>query len=194
MFPGEHVYRRMSVQELQSNLSLLQDMFPNVESDVCQIILQANQGYIPATIEALLDISKSSPTEATSDEAFGSFSSIPETVVNDTTQGDQGVSVLSGSPQTRAGLSVPAPTELLRSGHGRHTSVGSMTSEKVLQEAGEASSEDVASLVPTKQPQKDVQMTVSEEDLTNSMAGVHVGDAADNQPSRKPKDEQSPKP
>ncbi|KAJ1653785.1 hypothetical protein IWQ61_006166 [Dispira simplex] len=193
MFPGEHVYRRMSVQELESNLSLLQDMFPNVESDVCRIILQANQGYIPATIEALLDISKSSPTDATN-ESFGSFSSIPETVVEDTTQGNQDVPVLSDQFQTGPGLLVPASTVLLHSEHGRHPSVGSVTSEKVLREAGEASSDDISSPVPAGQQPRGIRNTANKEDLAGSMADLSVDDVTDDQLSLKPKHDHSPKP
>jgi len=42
-------------------------MFPNVDPDVCEVILQANQGHIPSTIEALLDIANPGDV-TTSDE------------------------------------------------------------------------------------------------------------------------------
>ncbi|KAJ1983161.1 hypothetical protein H4R34_001447 [Dimargaris verticillata] len=76
MFPGEHSSRHQqspeSNQEFASNLHLLREMFPNVEPDVCQMVLQANHGYVPATIESLLDIAKTTPVDSSVDTpSFG---------------------------------------------------------------------------------------------------------------------------
>ncbi|KAK9767289.1 hypothetical protein K7432_003020 [Basidiobolus ranarum] len=46
-------------QEYNQALSTLKDMFPNIEADICELILQANQGELQPSIEALLDISNS---------------------------------------------------------------------------------------------------------------------------------------
>ncbi|KAJ1918235.1 hypothetical protein H4219_002707 [Mycoemilia scoparia] len=47
-------------QEWQSALSLLTDMFPNIEPGVCEVVLQANNGLVSRTIEQLLEIATSS--------------------------------------------------------------------------------------------------------------------------------------
>jgi hypothetical protein len=41
----------------------LRDMFPNVDVDVCEVVLQANRGHLPPAIEALLEISNSIASE-----------------------------------------------------------------------------------------------------------------------------------
>ncbi|KAJ1679605.1 hypothetical protein EV182_001705 [Spiromyces aspiralis] len=43
-------------QQWAETLNILRDMFPNVESEVCDMILRANNGFVPRTIEQLLEI------------------------------------------------------------------------------------------------------------------------------------------
>ncbi|KAJ1959652.1 hypothetical protein GGI12_004225 [Dipsacomyces acuminosporus] len=43
--------------EWGSALALVRDMFPNIDSEIVEIIFESNQGFVPKTIEQLLDIS-----------------------------------------------------------------------------------------------------------------------------------------
>lgn len=43
----------------QQALQTLMDMFENVDKEVCEVVLQSNNGHLPPSIEALLEISKS---------------------------------------------------------------------------------------------------------------------------------------
>ncbi|OMJ20110.1 Vacuolar protein sorting-associated protein 9a [Smittium culicis] len=58
--PGNESTR---VVESSSNwaptLDLVCDMFPDVDKDVCEMVLQANDGFVPETIEQLLEMSMS---------------------------------------------------------------------------------------------------------------------------------------
>ncbi|PVV02570.1 hypothetical protein BB560_002971 [Smittium megazygosporum] len=44
-------------EEWKQGLSIIYDMFPNFDKEVCEMILQANEGNVPRSIEQLLDMS-----------------------------------------------------------------------------------------------------------------------------------------
>lgn len=46
-------------KDYQQALRTLRDMFTNVDAKVCEVVLQANNGHLPPSIETLLDISES---------------------------------------------------------------------------------------------------------------------------------------
>ncbi|KAJ1927637.1 hypothetical protein IWQ60_002740 [Tieghemiomyces parasiticus] len=99
MFPGESAYRELTGREFQANLALLRDMFPNIEPEVCLMILQANRGYVPGTIEALLDIAKSGPTGASAlglDDGLGLADTLAQRGRQDSVTSEQ---ALRGSPE-----------------------------------------------------------------------------------------------
>ncbi|OMJ10272.1 Vacuolar protein sorting-associated protein 9a [Smittium culicis] len=73
--PGNETTR---VVENSSNwaptLDLVCDMFPDVDKDVCEMVLQANDGFVPETIEQLLEMSMS--------EQIGQLSANENTIQN----------------------------------------------------------------------------------------------------------------
>ncbi|KAG2171797.1 hypothetical protein INT43_008177 [Umbelopsis isabellina] len=59
----QHVAQQQHIaqqQQYQSNLNTLLPMFSNMDRDVIEMILQANQGDLPSTIDVLLDMSEPS--------------------------------------------------------------------------------------------------------------------------------------
>ncbi|ORX63581.1 hypothetical protein DL89DRAFT_298297 [Linderina pennispora] len=47
----------MGTSEWTATLALVRDMFPNIDSEVVEIVFESNQGFVPKTIEQLLDMS-----------------------------------------------------------------------------------------------------------------------------------------
>lgn len=42
-------------KDYEQVLKTLRDMFPNVDPEVCEVVLQANNGHLPPSVETLLD-------------------------------------------------------------------------------------------------------------------------------------------
>ncbi|KAJ1942362.1 hypothetical protein FBU59_003221, partial [Linderina macrospora] len=47
----------MGTAEWTATLALVRDMFPNIDQEVVEIVFESNQGFVPKTIEQLLDMS-----------------------------------------------------------------------------------------------------------------------------------------
>ncbi|KAF9914090.1 hypothetical protein BX616_008998 [Lobosporangium transversale] len=58
-YPGnpQHQHRQQSMEDYRQNLVALTEMFPSCERQVCDVILQANDGRLSPSIDALLEIS-----------------------------------------------------------------------------------------------------------------------------------------
>jgi hypothetical protein len=52
------VEKMLKGSDYQQALRMLRDMFPNVDPEVCDVVLQANNGHLPPSIETLLDIAQ----------------------------------------------------------------------------------------------------------------------------------------
>ncbi|KAG0341936.1 hypothetical protein BG004_005844 [Podila humilis] len=86
----QHQPRRQTAEQYQQALETLADMFPSCERQVCDVILQANDGRLSPSIDTLLEISSATQDQARQEENLLLSVSPPTLSTNTIAQQPQG--------------------------------------------------------------------------------------------------------